>query len=260
MQDVSATYREILSGSNYWYECSLVIGDSGRLITRQNELILFGGTAILVDRGGGDAGFQENIVISIQTVRNVFAGSTPTVGGCVSGEITVELLAPSVDIPRMAELIPYVRICNPQKHSEWIQKGCYFIDTRETRDDGGNKVLTLHGYDAMLKTEADFPIGGVSAWPATDAEVIRAIANEIGVSVDERTWDIVTNDYMVQMPENYSMREVLGYIGAMYAGNWIMTDLGELQLIALNGLPGETNYLVDQVGYAIVFGGDRILV
>ena len=260
MQSVSETYQQILSGGSYWYECALAIGEEGRLVTRQHEVITFGGTAILTSRGGGDGGYQENVLVSIQTVRNVFSGSTPSVGGCVAGEITVEMLSPAGEIPRMAMLVPYVRICNAETRSEWIQKGVYFVDTRETRDDGGNQVLTLHGYDAMLKTEANFPIGDVSAWPATDAEVITATANRIGVGVDPRTWEIVTRGYDVPILTEYSMREALSYIAAMYAGNWIINDLGLLQLIALNGLPAETNYLIDQIGNVITFGGDRILV
>ena len=262
MQQVSETYQEILSGGGYWYECALAIGESGRLITRQSEIITFGGDAILISRSGGDGGFQENMLISMQTVRNVFAESTPSVGGCVSGEITVEMLDPSGDIPRMATIVPYVRICNQTQRSEWIQKGVYFIDTRETRYDGGNSVLTLHGYDAMLKAEADYPCDSLT-WPEegqTDVNVIQAAAIEMGVSVDPRTWSIVTNAYKIHMPLGYSMREVLSNIAVMYAGNWIMNDFGQLQLIALNGLPVETNYLIDRTGNAIVFGEDRILV
>ena len=39
-----------------------------------------------------------------------------------------------------------------------------------------------------------------------------------------------------------------------------MTPVGKLRLVLLNSLPKETNYLVDNGGNAITFGGDRILV
>ena len=56
------------------------------------------------------------------------------------------------------------------------------------------------------------------------------------------------------------MREVLSQIAAMYAGNWIMNYDGQLLLVAVNGIPPETNYLIDSQYDAITFGGDRILV
>ena len=56
------------------------------------------------------------------------------------------------------------------------------------------------------------------------------------------------------------MREILGYIAAMYAGNFIMSDDGKLRLVRLNEIGIETHYLVDTAGYVLTFGGDRILV
>ena len=157
----------------------------------------------------------------------------------------------------MAEIKPYVRAVNDTKQSEWIQKGDYFIDTRETSE---NDIITLHGYDAMLKTEVGFPIAYIVDYPTTDILAVQAIASQIGVPLDERTLDIMVNGYAVQMPSGYTSRETLGYIGAMYAGCWIINDLGKLQLVVLNGLPEETNYLTDDNGNLIVFGSTRILI
>lgn len=56
------------------------------------------------------------------------------------------------------------------------------------------------------------------------------------------------------------MREVLGYIAVSNAGNWIITDEGKLLLVKFGDIPAETNYLVEEGGFAITFGGDRILV
>ena len=40
------------------------------------------------------------------------------------------------------------------EYSEWIPKGVFYIDTRKLDTESG--VLTLHGYDAMLKSEIEF--------------------------------------------------------------------------------------------------------
>ena len=46
----------------------------------------------------------------------------------------------------------------------------------------------------------------------------------------------------------------------MYAGSFVMSDLGELRLITIHGIPKETRYLVESTGSVITFGGVRILV
>jgi hypothetical protein len=81
------------------------------------------------------------------------------------------------------------------------------------------------------------------------------------VQVDTDTIPLLNKGYHVQYPANYTMRETLQYIGAMYAGNWIINDFGALQLICLNGLPPETSLLTDELGYRLLFADDtRILV
>ena len=234
MQDVSTTYLEIVSELNHHFETKVVI----------NGLYTF-------DMGE---------IFSLITDRKIFADEDPSVGCCVAGEIDISLLDPSITLPSMAKIEPYIRAVGSNQTSEWIPKGKFWIDTRESSNDGGIRRLNIHGYDAMLKTEADFPIGSVSEWPSTDIEVVEAIADQIGVDVDDRVYDIIVNGYAVQLPSGYTSREVLGFIGAMYAGCWIINDPGKLQLIVLNGLPAETNYLTDESGNMIMFGGTRILV
>jgi len=170
------------------------------------------------------------------------------------------LLNPSFMIPRMALVEPYVRATDGEQTSEWIPQGKFYIDTREvTNNDDDLPVLSLHCYDAMLKTEADYP-STTHNWPYADTDVVQEIATTIGVGVDDRTWDLMTQNYQISLPAGYSMREVLSNIAGMYAGNWIMNYDGDLLLVAVNGIPPETNYLVDNIGDAITFGGDRILV
>lgn len=260
MYDVSALWHTLMSDPEHWFEVSLVIGESGRLITRQNEVITFGGTAILVSQAAADSGYTESQILSLSVDQRVFSTEYPSVGACLSQELDVKMLRPAGDIPRMALVRPYVRIRNNTQISEWIPQGIFFIDTREySRNDTGLNIMTLHCYDAMLKTERDFPDGD-GAWPKSDVEVVNMIAAELGVGVDTRTLSAMTANYQISTPAGYSMREVLGNIAAMYAGNWVMNYDGDLLLVTINSIPHETNYLVDNYGYAITFGGDRILV
>ena len=259
MQRTSDVYQEILA-SDHWEETRLSIGETGVLITKKGEDITFGGVSILVGASGADGGYDESILVTMETDSNMFGNQSPTLGACVSTEIDVEMLKPFGEIPPMARMVPYVRLTDGVRYSEWIPKGVFYIDTRDAKEYGpGLETITIHGYDDMLKAEQDYPASTL-AWPARDIDVVREIAAFIGVSVDPRTIPIINRGYTIQYPAGYSCRDVLGYIAAMYAGCFVMSDIGELRLITIYGIPKETRYLIDRNGAAITFGGVKILV
>lgn len=232
MQSTSALYQTIISG-DHWFETRLIIDGVGT--------------------------YGETDLFAMSTTHEMFHNS-PTIGSAVAGEITVKMVYPQdVTIPAMAKLLPQVRACNATQQSEWISQGVYYIDTRErTVTEYGESVLELHGYDAMLKAEQMY--NGRITGDSTDIQMVNEIAYQMGVSVDSRTTALMTAAYTIPLPTGYSYREVLGYIASMYVGCFIITDEGKLRLVSITELPPETNYLIDQVGDAITFGGDRILV
>lgn len=259
MQETSGLYQELLA-SDHSIETRLAIGETGVLITKRGENITFGGVSILVGATGADGGYDETLLVSMETNSRVFGSDTPTVGDCISAEIDIEMHKPYGEIPKQARLVPYVRLTDGNRHSEWIQKGVFYIDTRAKKEDGSSiEKIVIHGYDDMLRAEDDYPESTL-AWPARDIDVVREIAVSMGVSVDKRTVQIMDKGYLVQYPGDYTGREVLGYIAAMYAGCFIMSDIGELRLVGLVDIPKETRYLITDAGQAITFGGVRILV
>lgn len=261
MQQTSALYDEIISSENHWFETTLVIGDSGRLIDSTNDVILFGGTAILIHTGGPDSGFDETTLMALSTSHAVFNQNYPSVGGAICGEIDVTMISPPLDLPKMARLAPFVRATDGVRTSEWIPKGVYYIDTRETsHNSNGLDILTIHGYDSMLMFEEDYPSDSEHDYPLLDIDMVQHIADSIKIKVDPRTFQRMDKGYTFPLPLGYSSREMLGFIAGAYAGNFIISDENQLLLIRLCDLPPETNYLVDQSGDIIIFGGDRILV
>lgn len=212
--------------------------------------------------------YEKDQLISISANYTMFADDSPTVGGCLAGELSVSIIHPQENIPRMAKVEPFVRVKAGNQTSEWIPQGKFFIDTRETtKNNDGLPILSLHCYDAMLKAEADYP-NTTHNWPYSDWNVVKEISYFMGLSqtpsggggVDPRTRDAMNKGYMIGLPLGYSMREVLSHIAAMYGGNWVMSYDGKLLLVKLTDLPPETNYLVTIAGDPITFGGDRILV
>lgn len=256
MQQTSDLYRSLLADDNHWFETSVVIGDTGDLITEGGEKILFGGLAIVVSRTGPESGYPENYIFSVSTHSKMLENK-PEIGKCISQEIEVKMLNPSGDIPRMGVVIPYVRVCTEEEQSEWIQQGVFFVDTREiTHNHDGLDVLTLHGFDAMLKANQGYTESQLN-WPATDIDVVREIASILDVEVDSRTVEAMTEGYSIPDPGSYTLIEVLGFIASMYLGSFIISETGELRLVSLLELPPETRYLIDNAGDAITFGIDR---
>ena len=194
---------------------------------------------------------------------SLFVGSKPSVGGCVSRQIDI-MIKPKGTIPRMAEIKLETRLVLKDfvtgeitSTSEWLPKGTFYIDTRQTDKVSG--ALIIHGYDAMLKAEQPFLTDTTEDdWPKPMDEVVEEIAERMGVTVDSRT--VVSHTLQAGYPLEYTMREVLGFIASAHAGNWIITDAGELRLVGLADIPPETFYLVTENGDAILFGDTRILI
>lgn len=232
MQEASVLYRTILADPVHWFETQLVIDGVGT--------------------------FGETQLFGLNTSLEMFQDS-PTIGKAVAGEINVKMMFPDTTIPDMACLRPQVRVCNATDQSEWLPQGVYYIDTRErTKNDDGLDVLTIHGYDAMLKAEQMY--NGRIVDDSIDIDMVGEIAYQLCVELDSRTTALMTAAFTIPFPVGYTYREILGYIASMYVGCFIMTDEGKLRLVSVLELPEETNYLIDQIGEPITFGGDRILV
>ena len=261
MIPTSDLYKRLLS-QEHSIETRLVIGTSGVLITEDGYGIVFGNNngqdiRILVEQGGAEDGFTESEIFSISTHHDLFEGQAPTVGCAIAGRIDVKMMYGNINLPRMSQMIPYIRLVSADKteRSEWIKKGVYFIDTREiNHNEDGYDVLHLTGYDAMLKAQADYPSDNAANYPARDTVIVQKIAAAMGVQVDERTWSVMTGNFTYGLPVSYSMQEVLSSIAIPYAGNWIITDEGFLRLVSFADIPKESRLLTDEIGYAIVFG------
>lgn len=210
MQTTSATYNTLIAASNHRF-------------------------VVKINIDGTDYGEDE--IFSAKQVVKCF-DYEPTIGGTYCGTFEFSLLGEGDSIPRMAKVIPYYCVTDGISTSEWIKMGEYYIDTRSiTTNGGGINTFDAFCYDAMLKANAKYATSSL-AWPATDINVVNEIATKMGVSVDSATATAISNGYSVQLPTEYSMREVLGYIGAMYGGNWIIDTAGKLRLIILGGTYG----------------------
>lgn len=209
------------------------------------------------------AGVEYSQADIVKDSLRVYGGlySTFGIGNCSARQIEFEIM-PKGDIPRQAEIKVYARLVSGEQVSEWIPKGVFFFSTRKT--DRVTGVLSVHGYDSMLKAEQTWLDSSYDAetWPMPVWTAVADIAARMGVAVDSRTQlnAAFPVQYPVDSDGDMTMREALGRIAVANAGNWIITDEGKLLLVGLNSMPKETNHLVTETGSAITFGGVRILV
>lgn len=261
MQHTSELYKTLIAKPNHWFEPSVTIGEPGVLINEKAFRILFGGDAILIATDGPSDGFRVGQLISVEVQNGMFKDEIPQVGSAVAGRVHIEMIAPLSEIPPKAMIRLYVRVTDGISYSEWLPQGVFYTSYRyKSKNDDGVDTLNLTGYDALMLTDVTYPSTSDISYPATDDVIVNKIAEFIGVGVDPRTASVMNKHYQYPLPVGYSCREVLQMIAASYAGNWIITEAGELRLIQINDIPKETRYLTDHVGYVLVIGGDKILV
>lgn len=158
-----------------------------------------------------------------------------SVGNVSSATLKISL-KPKGTIPDMARVDVYFRLKTMmQATSPWMPKGQFFIDVR-SKDING--ILTLECFDAMLKTNYTFMESG--SWTSTTAlATVQMIATDIGVTIESGTLTLLTNDpkpvpIVPVIGENGTTgREMLEAIAAIYGGNFIIDELGQLKLVQL---------------------------
>lgn len=181
-----------------------------------------------------------------------------SVGNVCSAQLTMSIIQ-NGDIPKMAEVIPSVRVKYMDKVSEWIDRGKFYIDER---DSGQFDSLSITAYDSALLSEVGFLDPGEEIdyeWPATPNQVIGTIMSKLGVELDPRT--VLSDEHIVQFTDpEISCRTMASHIAAAHAGNWVVTSEGKWLLLTFDMIPQATSYLIDEAGSPITFGEVRLLV
>lgn len=159
------------------------------------------------------------------------------VGFCPTSYITVKLSQGDALIPRMAEL----QLQGRETAAEvWQPLGTYWVGKRSKSELGR---LTITAYNAMRKAQQDWaPLTKITVWPAPMGDVVKDIADILGVSIDPRTALEAGTDYMVPSPFQSTadasdgsllMQEVLSWIAAAHGGNFFVTYDNTLYLAPL---------------------------
>lgn len=176
-------------------------------------------------------------------------------GNATIGTLSLSLFAN--DIPRGANIKRYVRLKNGSEVSEWLPKGVFWAN-RRAEDDG---YWAIEAFDGMRRAEKVWEPDQTLTFTMSMPDAVEHIASLMGVPVDARTMERLNPAYNIDYPTSeQTYRQTLCWIAAAHGGNFIMSDTGELLFVPLLSAPEETNYLVNEYGDVITFGGVRILV
>ena len=194
--------------------------------------------------------YGEDAIVSASILRPLF--DKLSIGNACEGMLTL-VFYPTQTVNRMAEIIAY----GMQDQGSWQQIGVFYIDSRTVTPTG---MMTVIAYDSMLMADTVWVPDNSLSFPMTMAAAADALAEAMGITVDPRSQ--LSTTFTIDYPANdYTLRNVLEFIAAANAGNWIITAANQLLLVPLNGsMPPETYYLITQDGDAITFAGTRILV
>lgn len=210
-------------------------------------------TEVRASAGGVTYGIDK--IYSARRERRLFAGSFPSIGNCVAATLELTII-PESRVERLAPIAISTRLVtfDGTESTDWKPAGTFYADTRSEAQGGEEKTFTA--FDALLK--ADIPYlenAQVAAWPATDEDVAEDIAALMGITLDSRT---VLAGYDVPLPEqDWTAREVLGYIAAANCGNWIVTDDNKLYLVPFRGV---TSLLGTDSSHALLLGDSFIVL
>ena len=280
MQTVSALYTQILEEGGHHevkLEINGVVYDMDKLISMQTSHALYDGA---VSVGNTIAG-----TIDVQLIAN--SNSIPTMA-----ELRPYVRA--VDDTRQSEWLPRgvywidtreydketgiltltgmdAMLKGEQDYMTTGNQGSWPLVDRNVLCDiavkmglGSNRFVAIENPSGNPKTKGWYYKSGSSYYLSKDTSVQSSTTyyEKNNAGIDSRT--VLNKYYKVGYPGvgegAYTVREVLGYIGSMYAGNWVINEQGQLRLIVLGDIPPETNYLITQDNYRIVLGADRIVL
>lgn len=122
----------------------------------------------------------------LRIIGDLYSNNTLSFGSACSRQLKLTLTQGNNVIPKQAKIEVFQRVVDdPEDLPSWINKGTFFIDTRETIDNTDR--INIVAYDSMLKAEADYyatqaeitslDVEGTS--PYTDITVTRSTADDV---------------------------------------------------------------------------------
>ena len=193
--------------------------------------------------------------------RGLLQDNSLSVGNCIAGTLKFTVMT-SNEIPRSAMVVIESCLSDGTTDSDWHDMGTFWVDKRTVNSELIDyDLIDLECYDAMLKGNQAYSDDSPGMnWPKPMETVVRRIAVQMGVQIDERTRFKTGDDYVVTKPDDeMTLLDILGYIGALHGGNWTITPENKLRLVPIVFQQGGTYDIVDENNNHIVGNGDKLV-
>lgn len=178
----------------------------------------------------GDAVYSEDYIDqdSFEFSRAVLPDDLSLGNVCASSFKAT--IFPQGTIERAATIKVQSRTVLGSNVTSWLDEGTFFIDNRKEAADGW---LTITAYDEVIrKMNAPFVVDGEQdEWPQRMVDVMSDIATMLSVSLDPR--NSIPSTYMVEYPNELTIREIIANIAAACGGNAVMTPDNKLYICPL---------------------------
>ena len=190
---------------------------------------------------GGEDYLMDSIE-SLSIERSLCGDSAFSLGNVYASKLSLSIIPHNTPIPRMASVIPYVRMSGVAGHTEWVPLGVFYIDTRKKQ----GVRLILECYDKALMMDVPFIVEGQSLeYPLPMTEALSYICSRLGVSMTNM--ETINKDFSIEYPNNFTMREVAGFIASANAGNFTFDYDGNLKLVVPSNSVSVANVSVSSV-------------
>ena len=174
---------------------------------------------------GGEDYLMDSIE-SLSVERSLCGDSSLSIGNVYASRLSLSIIPHAAAIPRMASVLPYVRISGHRGYTEWMPLGVFYIDTRSKQ----GVRLVLDCYDKALMMDMPFVTAGeYLEYPLPMTDAVSHICSRLNVTAVNL--EAINKDFFIEYPNNLTMREVAGHIASANAGNFTFDYAGNLELV-----------------------------
>ena len=170
-----------------------------------------------------DVTYSEDDLIKIEVTKGCVQDSF-SLGNTIASELRMTVVPPvEHEVYYDAKVLYEVRIITRDDgDTPWYQFGHFYIKEATQVDDTWQLVC----YDRLSRLNR--PYKGADS--STTSAALNLILGQLGLTLDSRSQVNSFSGTITGLKE-YTYREILGFIGSLNAGNWIVTESNQLRLI-----------------------------
>ncbi|MEG2429784.1 MAG: hypothetical protein RSA99_05310, partial [Oscillospiraceae bacterium] len=160
-------------------------------------------------------------IVSLNIQKSIQEEQGLTLGTCVAGTLTLEINLKSISAK--AKIKPYVRFLDDTQNSEWLQLGCFFVDTAPI----SLGTASITAFDKMIQIEKQYVKNEKLIMPCPMQDFLAEICKQGGFETSFICQPFTLN----YQPINYTLREMLGFIASAHGGCGIFDNQGKFTIV-----------------------------